>query len=294
MRRYAAIEVTWPIRPDEDCIDRLHASLDEGALSAIDDQGQVWRAFFTSGDARDRALASLAGVPAGAEVRAIDVADEQWAERSQAALRPIRVGRILVAPPWRVRDAATREPGVDHVIVINPSMGFGTGHHASTRRCLSLLQAAPLAGRSVLDVGTGSGVLAIAAWKLGAGPVDAVDSDADAVASARDNLTRNRADGAVQLIEGDLDAVDMKPGGYGVVLANLTGATLIRHAADLASLGAPGSWLIASGIELDETAAVAGALSAAGWREIDREMEDGWTGLRLERAATSPTASTGS
>jgi ribosomal protein L11 methyltransferase len=275
-------------------MDTLLARLDDGSLSAVDDQGLVWRVFFDSADARDRALALLAGVEDAATARPVDVADEGWAERSQAAIGAVRAGRVVVAPPWRAGDSLTREAGVDHVIIINPSMGFGTGHHASTRLCLSLLQALPLAGRSVLDVGTGSGVLAIAAWRLGASLVDAIDVDRDALDAARDSLDRNGAGRAVRLIAADLADVARRPDWrrYDVLVANLTGAALIRHAAALAALGAPGSSLIAGGLEADESGAVAGALEGAGWQAAAREVEDGWVGLRLVRRATSPSAST--
>ena len=290
MRYYAAIEFTWPIRPDEAALDCLIASLDNGSLTGVEDRGLDWRAFFDSGASRDRALASVEGLPLAAAARAIDVPDERWAERSQTALGLVRIGRIVVAPPWRATDAASDGTEGALVIVINPSMGCGTGHHASTRRCLSLLQTMDLEGRRVIDVGTGSGVLAIAAWRLGATHVDALDHDADAIASARENVDLNRAAGSVQVIEADFGshAPDRSP--CDGALANLTGATLVGRAGALAALVRTGGWLIAGGIESHEADDVAGALGAAGWLEVARQVEDGWVGLQLERA-TSPIGS---
>ena len=141
----------------------------------------------------------------GVTVRAVDVPDEGWAARSQSRLRAVRVGRVVVAPPWDV--PAGEAPDGCAVVVIVPSTGFGTGHHASTRLCLRALQTC-LAGAAspptVLDLGTGSGVLAIAAHKLGAAGIVAVDRDPDALSNARDNLARNGVTGAVTLREADL------------------------------------------------------------------------------------------
>ncbi len=107
-------------------------------------------------------------------------------------------------------------------------MGFGTGHHATTRLCLRLLQELELRGARVLDVGTGSGVLALAAWKLGASDVVAIDNDPDALDNARDNIARNGAAAAIDIICDDLDTLRIQRAD--VVLANLTGAVLVRYA----------------------------------------------------------------
>jgi ribosomal protein L11 methyltransferase len=179
------------------------------------------------------------------------------------------------------------------VIFIQPSMGFGTGHHASTRLCLALLQRVPVEGRRVLDIGTGSGVLALAAWRLGAATVTGIDYDPDALESARENVERNGAVDGVTLIQTDLDALATGPGpagfpGFDLVLANLTGALLTREAPAIAALLSPGAHLILSGIQLDEEQRVAGAFRTAGCSAGERLEEDGWAGLQF----TIPTTST--
>ena len=109
----------------------------------------------------DRAISVAAFAAPDARLAALTISDEAWAERSQSALRPVTVGRITIAPPWTLESDTSTKDASPIVIAIQPSMGFGTGHHQSTRLCLRFLQEHDLTGQSVLDVGTGSGVLAI-------------------------------------------------------------------------------------------------------------------------------------
>ena len=124
------------------------------------------------------------------------------------------------------------------VIEIEPSRGFGTGHHQSTRLCLVLLQSRKLASQTVIDVGTGSGVLAIAAAKLGAAFVSAIDVDPDAIENARENISRNGVDAIVEAHVRDLTEAALSPAD--VVIANLTGTLLARHAEALSRAGPQG------------------------------------------------------
>ena len=281
MRLYPALEVTWPVRPDEDVIDRLVALLDDHQPTGVEEQPRGVRVFFQTPAHRDRARLHLQTIAPEATAAAVEVSDDDWAARSQAAITSIAVDRLVVSPPWDVQAIA----GVQ-TIVIQPSMGFGTGHHASTRLCLRLLQQiAPLDGHSVIDVGTGSGVLAIAASKLGASRVVAIDSDPDAVTSARENLELNDAIDRVDLRRHDVAGTAATGGTpFDLVLANLTGAVLIRHARTLCDLAAVGGSLILSGIEPHETDDVIAAFTPLGPQVIARDSEQGWIGLRLDRA----------
>src|SRR5262245_31301262 len=153
-----------------------------------------WRVFFHNAEDRDRAAAALtASLPALAVSR-LEIADEDWAARSQQSLRAIQAGRFIIAPPWDVPPALSERSeskGQPIVIVIEPSMGFGTGHHATTRLCLRLLSELDVRGLDVLDIGTGSGVLAMAAAMIGARRVTALDVDRDAIGAARHSAGLN-------------------------------------------------------------------------------------------------------
>lgn len=260
--------------------DRLALVLDDLHPIALeeDENGRHWRIHFDHAPTRDHALNALqAALGAEAHVAPVEVADEGWAVRVQQALRAVRVGLLIVAPPWDV----PAEPA--HVIVIEPSMGFGTGHHQSTRLCLEALQALPLAGVRLVDVGTGSGVLALAAARLGARDVVALDHDPDSVTAARDNAVRNALSTAVDVRQADLGEASMAaidPGD--VVLANLTAWVLRQHAGAIARLVRPGGRLIVSGFTHDQVALVTDGFARLA--VLARYDEDDWVALVLGRS----------
>lgn len=255
--------------------DFLYAELDDFEPLAIHEHesGDGWRVFFRTRDQRDRARDALRAEFRNAllDLAAVDVADEDWARRSQADLKAVRVGRVVVAPPW---DEPRTSTGI--VVLIEPSMGFGTGHHATTRLCLRLLQDLDLAGRRVIDVGTGSGVLAIAAAKLGAMGVLGVDNDADALSNARENVARNGV--SVDLRHAEIAALEAPPAD--VVLANLTAAVLQRAAGALTRLAVAGGTLIVSGFAPEELREVSSSLSCATVRAL---REGDWAAACLRK-----------
>jgi ribosomal protein L11 methyltransferase len=279
VRTWPALLLTGPPlgRPDDPTSDLLSAALTDYSVAAIDEPSpDARRAFFHDRTERDRAVPHLRSSFPDLEVAPVDVADDDWAARSQATLTPVVVGRLIVTPPWHA-DAA-RGTGNSISVVIQPSMGFGTGHHATTRLCLAALQQRDVEGRAVIDVGTGSGVLAIAASLLGARPVVALDDDPDAIQSARENLELNPG-AKVDVRLGDLRS--SVPGVADLVLANLTGALLVQAAAQIEALVAPHGRLILSGLMHHEASDVIAAFRTVA--VLDQRQEDEWMCLELAR-----------
>ena len=236
-----------------------------------------WRIFFASAADRDQAAAALRSAPFALDVICDDVSDDDWAARSQREIAAIRAGPFIVAPPWDVPSPLTAG---STLVIIEPSRGFGTGHHASTRLCLRALGDTDVRGARVLDLGTGSGVLAIAASLRGAHAVTAIDVDADAIEAARQSAALNFAIENVEWLVGDFrDRSSPLIGSWDVVLANLTGGMLRSSVDRLRALSASGV-LIASGFDEHERADVENALQMAVRAAYD---EDGWIGLALTR-----------
>jgi ribosomal protein L11 methyltransferase len=279
---YPALEITFRPSADPFLRDRVYAQLDDFAPVAIqedeaDGPAHRWRVFFRSASSRDAAREALAS-DRRVQASPIDVPDEDWARRSQEGLTAIEAGGLIIAPPWDVPDGREGRPQSDlPVIVIEPSTGFGTGHHATTRLCLRLLRELEVRGARVLDIGTGSGVLALAAWKLGAGDVVAIDHDPDALDNARANIARNGAAPSIDIIQDDLEGLRIARAD--LVLANLTGAVLVRYAAELRRLVVDGGCLVLSGFAPADIAVIETAF--AGLTTIAEKTEGDWAALSL-------------
>ena len=264
-KNYPAVEVAAP-----GDLDLILAIADDFSPTAVEERADAVRLFFASAAARDAALTTLAS---RFRVEPIDVSDEDWARRSQEHLSPVTVGRITIFPnpESRIPNPKSQIP-----IVIVPSMGFGTGHHATTRLCLAALQTIDLDGKTVLDVGTGSGLLAIAADRLGAARAVGIDIDPDAIQSANENLLLNPEAQRVSFAVGDLNVVN--PGTADVVIGNLSGALLVRSASTLLAAARGGGVVIVSGLQAHERERVRDALaSPVVWERED----DGWLALIL-------------
>ncbi len=260
----------WPALDIQGADDRLLLLLDDFTPTAIEDTASGIRAFFPSPEPRDAARQRFAAEGIGAE--SIDVPDDDWAVRSQQNLAPVTVGGItVVADPVDLPDWKSQA----RTIVISPSMGFGTGHHATTRLCLAALQHIELENASVLDVGTGSGILAIAAARLGAARVLGLDNDPDAIQAANDNLAVNPDTDQVRFLVSDLTTTPLPQSS--VVVANLTGALLLREAKTLQAAATPSGMIILSGLLADEEDDVRRAFGG----DARRMQEGEWVCLEI-------------
>jgi ribosomal protein L11 methyltransferase len=221
-------------------------------------------------------LPALPDLRAAAGGALVDVATSElpddWDERWKAFHQPVRVGDLLVRPPW----APPQDGLID--VVIDPAQAFGTGAHPTTRLCLELLLELEPAG-ALVDLGCGSGVLAITAAKLGWAPVLGLDHDLEAVRATLDNAAANHAQ--VQASRHDLMRDGPAPGAPTVV-ANLLRPLLLRVAADGFAGRVPDA-VVASGLLAHEGDEVAAAFAARGLREAARRGEGDWVALLLRR-----------
>lgn len=215
-----------------------------------------------SGVLATAAQASGARILARSDVALID--DEDWVRLSQAQFSPFRMGRLWIGATWHTppRDAPA-------IVRIDPGLAFGTGSHATTRLVLAFLERVVRGGESVLDYGCGSGILAIAAAKLGVGAIDAVDIDPQAVEVTRANARANAVELRASLPEALL------PGSYDLVVANILAQPLIDLAAPLAARTRKGGLIALAGI-LESQAEEVRAAYAAAFDMAIGEREEGW------------------
>ena len=220
-----------------------------------------------------------AGVPAASAYEIARVEDDDWVRRTQAQFTPQEVApRLWIVPSWH----ALPDPSAIN-IVLDPGLAFGTGTHPTTRLCLRWLAARVRGGESVIDFGCGSGILAIAAMKLGAASAAGVDIDPQAVTAARDNAARNAVAASF------FAAAEQLPGRAGIVVANILAQPLIVLAPLLRSLSADGGRLALSGVLAEQAHEVRAAY--APWYDFEPvQEEDGWvlvSGTRRPRSVSN-------
>jgi ribosomal protein L11 methyltransferase len=221
-------------------------------------------------------LATLQRRLKGVDVESVPVPDVDWVARFRESFQASRVGRFIIAPPW------DRPTGDGDLLLIDPGRAFGTGTHETTRLCLGALE--DLARRrdlgAVVDVGTGTGILGIAAARLGARLVVASDTDPEATASALAHARLNRVD--LRLVRGD-GAHPFRPAAFDLILANLTAPLLLAQARGLAALRTPSGALVLSGLLETDLKDVVVAYASCGRPDTRREGE--WAALVYEGAS---------
>jgi ribosomal protein L11 methyltransferase len=225
------------------------------------------------------ARATAGELPPAWSPRVEEVVGDAWRDEWKKHFEPFRVcPGIVVCPPWK-----TVEPGADQVIVLEPGRAFGTGLHETTSLVAEVLAGMPLGGATVLDVGCGSGILALVALRLGAAGARAIDVDPDAVAVTRENALRNAM--SDRMVADDTPVADVA-GTFPVVLANIESRTLVDLASALVARVAPGGSVVLSGIlapdvapiQIEDVRHAYGAL-----REVDLRRKGEWIALTMAR-----------
>jgi ribosomal protein L11 methyltransferase len=234
-------------------------------------------------EARVRLNSILQGVDPDAstehDIRVEELPDQDWNQRWTQSVRPIRIGRrIVIRPSW---ESVALQAG-DIEIVLDPKQAFGTGHHATTRMLLEWLEDLVHGDEFVLDVGAGSGILAMAALRLGAASALGVECDPVAVDCARDYAEENGFGDHLEFRCGTLEEVDqhgeLRPD---LVLANLDRQTLLLLCDELTRYVSHGARLLLSGILLEQEQEIVEAFSKAGATLFQRREQEGWLALEL-------------
>ena len=217
-------------------------------------------------------VAEITGVPVEFELK--QVKEEDWAEAWKRYFKPEHIGKIVIKPSWEDYTQADDEI----VIELDPGMAFGTGTHPTTRICLTLLQELVTSKTEMLDVGTGSGILALAGAKLGAAKISAMDIDPVAVRVAVENIRRNHLDELVDVYESNLLE---RPLGFkfNLVVANIITNAILELTPQLTKVLKPGGIFVASGIIEERFPEVLESLTKQGFIKIKPIFEESWAGV---------------
>lgn len=211
------------------------------------------------------------------QVSKVMVDDSDWVENWRQYYKPIKEGRVTIVPEWIDYKAEDGE----YIVKIDPGMAFGTGEHESTRMCLKLLQALGVEDKTVIDVGTGSGILALASAVLGAKSVEAYDIDDNAVKSAKENAELNNLQNKIYVANANL--LDKTTGKFDIVLANITADVLILLSQSLGDYTKENGIVIISGIILARENQVKEAFEKAGFKVLERINMGEWVAFKLTK-----------
>lgn len=222
----------------------------------------------------------LTALQVPAEIEIIGVHESDWADSWKQYYKPIKTGKkIVIVPVWEKYEPKDGEI----TVLMDPGMAFGTGTHETTRLCAALLEKYQRAGDKMLDVGCGSGILAICAAKLGADSCFACDIDENAVRIAKENTEINETPNVKCGVSDLLKQAEKAEGGYDICCANIVADIIIRLAPDIGDFIAPEGLIIVSGIISERADETVAALNANGWSLVDSLSENGWFAGVLKR-----------
>jgi ribosomal protein L11 methyltransferase len=265
------------VRPGESPDAALGALFDIGSEGVQETGGELVTHFPGDTDEVMVRAAILAADPhASVVTRVIPAVD--WSEEWKRGVGAHELGSLAIVPPWL---AEGRDPAT--TIVIEPEMAFGTGEHQTTRGVVRLLPSVIRAGDKVADLGAGSAVLAIAAVKLGAAHVTAIELDHDSIANAEQNVERNGVADRVTVIEGDAAVLLPLVAPVRVVLANIISSVLLELLPVIAGALTPDGEAVLSGILVEERAMMLDALATSGWELLGEDSEGAWWSARVAR-----------
>lgn len=270
----------WRAVRVETCADRdaVIAVLFGAGSQGVHEDGDALVTHFPSDVDADAVAESIRAMDPSAVVIVTDAPAVSWDEW-RARVGAHRVGSLVVAPPWL---ASEYDPAT--TIVIDPAMAFGTGEHPTTRGMLRLMQHVIRRGDTVADLGAGSAVLSIAAVKLGASRVAAIEIDAGAEETAAENLRVNGVEHAVRYLVGDATVLLALVAPVRVVLANIVSSVLMELMPSLASALSADGVVLLSGILIEERELMIRALERSGLRVVDDDVEEDWWTVSATRA----------
>ncbi len=258
--------------------DAVIAALFEVGAQAVQEDGAAIITSFPPDIDPVKVRAAIREADATAMVASNDLPDIDWSEAWKERLSAHVVGGLTITPPWL---AAGHDPAT--TVIIDPGMAFGTGDHPTTRGVMRLLGGFVHPGFVVADLGAGSAALAIAAAKLGAARVAAVELDHDAIENAIENTVTNGVADRVQVIEGD--AADLLPliAPVQLVLANIISSVLLPMLPIIRAALPAGGHAILSGLLIEEQARMRQAFAAGGWQEVASDEEGAWWSVAIQR-----------
>ncbi|HEX7151950.1 MAG TPA: 50S ribosomal protein L11 methyltransferase [Thermoanaerobaculia bacterium] len=272
------LEISWDAREaqlEELVQSRLFLTTSTGSTSADVNGTITLSAYFDSADERDAAGVAMKGLR-GIELMAVERERADWLELYEQSLEPILIGEKFIVAP----DAKLIDPNLQRMqIVVPQEQAFGTGSHETTALCIELLESLEVAGKRGLDVGAGSGILALALHRLGAARVIAFDNDPDAYGALRDNRLRNEvSDDDLPLFIGSVEA--LRGGAFDLVTMNIIPEVIVPLLGDVVARLAEGARLVLSGILIVRSGDVVEAAAAHGLRLLHaKERGEWWAGV---------------